>query len=181
MEHLRAAASAGAGLAARNGFGEQAALRGRYEVVCHGRDGRELWRDEIRNLITTAGKNDLWDKYLAGSGYTAAWYLGLVNSGASFDAGDTMSSHSGWTENQNYDEATRVAVSWSSASSGSKASSGATFTISANSQNIAGVFLTTGSAKGGTTGVLFSAGAFTLGTRGVNDGDTLTVTYTASA
>lgn len=142
----------------------------------------QKWSAGFANLITTAGKNDLWDKYLAGSSYTAAWYLGLVdNAGFSaYAAGDTMSSHAGWAESTAYSNSTRVAVSWNAASSGSKASTASAFTINATA-TLDGAFLTTGSAKGGTTGVLFSAGAFTGGDRSVANGDTLNVTYTASA
>jgi hypothetical protein len=134
------------------------------------------------NLITTAGKNDLWDKYLAGSSYTAAWYMGLVdNSGFSaYAAGDTSSSHSGWTESTAYSNSTRPAVSWNAASSGSKASTSTSFTINA-SATLDGAFLISNSTKGGTTGVLFSAGAFSGGDRTVASGDTLNITYTASA
>lgn len=142
----------------------------------------QKWSCGFANLITTAGKNDLWDKYLAGSSYTAAWHLGLVdNAGFSaYAAGDTMSSHAGWSESTAYSNSTRVAVSWNSASSGSKASTACAFTIN-GAATLDGAFLTTGSAKGGSTGVLFSCGAFTGGDRPVADGDTLNVTYTASA
>jgi len=40
--------------------------------------------------------------------------------------------------------------------------------------------MTTGSAKSGTTGTLYSAGNFTGGSRTVASGDTLNVTYTAT-
>jgi hypothetical protein len=52
--------------------------------------------------------------------------------------------------------------------------------ISSTSAVIAGAFLTSGSAKSGTTGTLFSGSDFTGGDRTVVNGDTLNVTYTFS-
>jgi hypothetical protein len=51
-------------------------------------------------------------------------------------------------------------------------------TISSTTASIAGAFLTSGSAKAGTTGTLFSASDFTTGDRTVVSGDTLNITYT---
>jgi hypothetical protein len=60
----------------------------------------ERWHEVVHNLVVTGGKNDLLDKYFAGSSYTATWYCGLVSSVSfsAYAAGDTMSSHAGWTE-----------------------------------------------------------------------------------
>jgi hypothetical protein len=52
--------------------------------------------------------------------------------------------------------------------------------ISSTSAVIAGAFLTSGSAKSGTTGTLFSGSDFTGGDRTVVSSDTLNVTYTFS-
>ena len=135
----------------------------------------------FNNLVTTAGKNFALDTVMTGSGYTGAWYLGLVDDTPTFDVADTMSSHAGWTENENYSEGARPTTAWSSASAGSKALSGALdFSINAVTQTIAGCFLTTVATKGGTTGTLYSAGAFTGGDKAVTTGDTLQVSYTAS-
>ena len=142
------------------------------------------WVEAFPTLVATGGKNDLLDKYLSGSSYTAAFYLGLVNGpGGSntYAAGDTMASHAGWTENVAYSQSTRVAPSFSSASAGSKTTSAAAvFSINTNGQTIAGSFLTTVSTKSGTTGVLLSVGNFTGGDKAVNNGDTLNVSYTLS-
>lgn len=137
----------------------------------------------FENLVTTVGKNDALDKYLAGSTYTAAWYLGLVDGGSTptYAAADTMASHAGWTENQNYSQAARPTAAWSAASAGAKAlSSALSFSINAATQTIAGAFLTSVSTKGGTTGILYSVGAFSGGNKSVTTGDTLSVSYSAS-
>jgi hypothetical protein len=54
----------------------------------------------LRNLVTTAGKHDMLDKYLAGSASSGAFYMGLISSVSytAVAAADTMSSHADWTE-----------------------------------------------------------------------------------
>ena len=138
--------------------------------------------DSYPNLVTDVGANDILDKYLAGSAYTAALYLGLIsNSGYSAVANaDTMASHAGWTETSGYDEANRPTAAWSAASSRSKAlSSNLTFSIN-TTVTVKGSFLTTNSTKSGTTGILVSAGLFTGGDQALNNGDTLSVSYSLS-
>ena len=184
-EKLNAAAQAVAALGAASGVAEQVHASGTYKVQCHEYEGGPLlWEEEIINLVTTGGKNDLLDKYLAGSSYTAAWYLGLISSTGyttGVAAGDTAALHAGWTEDQNYSQSTRPAASWNAASAGSKTlSAGAVFTMN-GSTTIKGCFLIANSTKGGATGVLYSAGLFSGGDQPVVTGNTLTVTYTASA
>ena len=162
---------------------EQARATGVYTATCIRSDGTVAWTDQINNLVTTAGKNDALDKYLSGSAYTAAWYMGLIDStGYTTGAvvGDTMASHSGWAESSAYSQAARPTAAFSAASGGSKALSAAlSFSINA-SVTIKGCFLTSISTKGGTTGVLYSAGTFTGGDKILANGDTLNVSYTAS-
>lgn len=183
QEKVDAAASGNGSIGRGAGLNEVAEASGFYTVECFDADGKLLWRDEIHNLVTTAGKNDALDKYLAGSSYTAAWYLGLISSTSYTTgpaAGDTASSHSGWTEDQNYSQGARPTAAWSAASSGSKAlSSALTFSINA-STTIKGCFLISNATKGGTSGVLYSAGLFSGGDKTVASGDTLNVSYTAS-
>lgn len=54
------------------------------------------------------------------------------------------------------------------------------FTISTNSQTIAGLFATTVATKGGTTGTLISAVDF-ASSKAADDNDVIQVTYTISA
>lgn len=70
-------------------------------VECVGADGRVKWREVVRNLVTTEGKNDLLTKYFKGSSYTAAWFMLLKGTGSPA-AGDTLASHAGWSEPTQY-------------------------------------------------------------------------------
>ena len=183
MDNSNISDAVGAGIGKSSGMGDTTKIAGVYVAECYGPDGELKWKDTIHNLVTTAGKNDMLDKHLAGSTYTAAWYMGLIGS-ASYTTGaavgDTMSSHAGWAEDQQYSQASRPTCAFSSASAGSKAlSSALTFSINANT-TIKGAFINSVATKGGTTGILFSAGLFTGGDKAVSSGDTLSVSYTAS-
>lgn len=141
------------------------------------------WKDDFKNLVTTVGGNSMLDNFLAGSNYTATWYMGLISL-ASYTTGpaltDTMASHGGWAEDVNYSNAARPTTAWSAAAGKSKTlSSGLVFNMN-GSTTIKGCFLGSVSTKGGNTGTLFSAGLFTGGDQPVVNGNTLTVTYTAS-
>jgi len=164
-----------------NDLTETIGVTGHYNVQCVGPDGQVKWTDSIENLVVTVGKNDLLDKYFAGSAYTAAWYLGLVDGASTptYAAGDTLASHAGWTESTAYTGTNRATVAWNAASAGSKASTATSFSINATA-TIAGALLTVTQVRATTTGVLYSAGSFTGGNRSVANGDTLNVTYTAS-
>lgn len=146
----------------------------RYEVTCLAPDGAVKWTEDFTNLVTTVGKNDLLDKYFAGSAYTAAWKLGLKGAGAAA-AGDTLASHAGWSEVTPY-TGNRPALAWSAASAGSKVATTVSYTINAGA-TVAGAFVTDQAT--GTAGILYSAGDFTAA-RTVANGDTLNVTVTVS-
>ena len=174
-----------AGIAVRPQRAEGVGAGGVYTVVCHDANGNLKWSDSFHNLVVNQGLQDMNSKYFSGSGYTAAWYLGLVTgpgSGTAFAAGDTLASHAGWTENTAY-TGNRKAATFGTATTAdpsviSNSASPAVFTMSSNAQTIAGAFLC--SVSSGTSGILFSAGDFTGGDKFVDSGDTLTVTYTFS-
>lgn len=144
------------------------------------------WADGINNIVTTVGKNDLLDKYIGGSGYTAACVMGLKGVGTAV-VGDTQASHASWNEvgsaNAPAYTAPRKTPSFSAAAAGSKATSAAVAFPITSSGTVAGCFINMGGSStiDNTTGVLFSAGDFTGGNKTVSNGDTLNVTYTLSA
>lgn len=150
------------------------APRFRYDFECFDAEGNLKWRDGFDNLVTTVGKNDLIDKYFKGSAYTAAWYLGLKGTGTAA-AGDTASSHAGWSEVNPY-SGNRPAITFGTTSAGSNTATANSFTIT-GSATVAGAFIQ--SANTGTTGILYSAGDF-ASSRTVANGDVLNVTVTVS-
>ena len=154
-----------------------------FEIECFDKHGNLKWRDTIKNLVVDEGLDDVLDKYLKGSAYTAAHYVGLTDGTPSFAAGDTMASHAGWSEVTAYDETARQDATWGTVSGKSVDNSAnkAVFTISTNSTVVGGAFLATDNTKGGTTGTLYGGGAFSAGDKTLDDGDVLNVTVTASA
>ncbi|MCP5016290.1 MAG: hypothetical protein GY938_13615 [Ketobacter sp.] len=153
-----------------------------YLIECFDSQGRLKWIERIENLITSEGLDDVLDKYLKGSAYTAAFYVGLTDGTPTVAAGDTMASHAGWTEIVAYSEATREVYTLGTVSGQSVDNSASKASYSINgTATIGGCFLTTNSTKSGSTGTLYGVGAFTGGDRSVLSGDTLNVTVTSTA
>ena len=118
IEKLKATDVVSSGLTCNTKTGEDAQATGVYHVECRDKDGNLKWTAETKNLVVNAGL-----AYMAGSALTSvtqitSWYLGLVTgpgSGTTYAAGDTMSSHAGWTEFVNYSNGTRVAATFATA------------------------------------------------------------------
>jgi len=178
---------ASSSLVAGGSAADSASAKGVYKIQCHDKDGNLKWEDEAPNLVVNVGLQDMNAKYFTGVAYTATWFLGLYGSGATNSpaAGDTMSSHAGWTEVVAYSQATRPACTFgtpttANPSVATNSASPATFSINATT-TVGGAFLTSNSTIGGTTGTLYSAADFSApGDRAVTNGDTLSVTYTLS-
>lgn len=157
-------------------------FRNNYHVECFAPDGSLKWSEDIYNLVANVGLDDVLDKYFKGSTYTAAFYVGLTQGSPSFAAANTMSSHAGWTEDENYSEGVRQTLTLGTVSGQSVSNSASKATFSINgSATVGGAFVTTSSTKGGTTGTLYGGAAFSGGNRTVANGDTVTVTITLTA
>lgn len=160
---------------------------GIFTVRCHDKEGNLKWEQKSHNLVVNVGLADMNTKYFKGSGYTAAWYVGVYGPAASNNPSstDTMASHAGWTEVTAYSNATRPAATFGGATTAdpsviANSASPAQFLINA-SANVGGAFLTSGDSPGGSSGTLFSASDFAApGDRVVQNGDVLSVTYTFS-
>lgn len=165
---------------ARSGF----RVFGVYQVKCYNKRGELRWTAFAPNAVVNVGLNYLLGSALASVTQITIWYLGLVDNASftAFAAGDTMASHAGWIEVTTYDESTRVTWTPTTPVVGQSATNPSTsnFTMNAT-KTVKGLFLTSVSTKGGTTGTLFSEAAFSGGNQTVNDDDVLQVTYTANA
>lgn len=185
-EAITMGAATAAGITMRPSNEEAVALSGHYAIECYGADGELKWEDRIENLVTTAGKNLALDTILAGSAYTATTRMGLKGTGSAV-VGDTQASHAGWLEvglaNAPTYSGNRPVPTFAAASGGSKATSAAVSFSITGSGTVAGCFINiNGSATiDNTTGTLYSAGDFSGGSRTVANGDTINVTYTATA
>ena len=185
-EIAKASDAVNSGLVAGTKNTEVAKATGRFLMECYDKDGILKWSAEESNLVVNVGL-----QYMAGTALTSTtqittWYVGLYGAGASNTpaAGDTMSSHAGWTEVTPYTgarpTATFTAATNANPSVVTNSASPASFAIT-STQTVGGAFLVSNSTAGGSTGTLFSAADFqSPGDRAVVSGDTLNVTYTFS-
>jgi hypothetical protein len=131
------------------------------------------------------------DAFLAGSAYTVVGpFMGLISSVgySAVAAGDTMTSHAGWTEagatNAPTYTAPRKTCVWSAASAGAKALSAALSYAITGTGTLKGGFIVFGtgalSTIDNTAETLWSAGLFTGGDRIVANLDTINASYSVS-
>ncbi len=166
---------------------EQSHAIGVYTAELFDKHGKLKWTETFDNVVTTQGKNFLLDNGLAGSAFTAAYYLGLISSTTftAVAAADTAASHAGWTEagatNAPTYSGTRKTAVWSAAAAGAKALSAALSFTFTGAGTVKGCFLITTQAVDAITGALYSAGVFAGGDRtGIVSGDVLNVSYSTS-
>jgi hypothetical protein len=162
---------------------DEMSIHGTYHAVCYDSDGNIKWEDDIKNLVTTVGKNFTLDTTL-GNTAGGAVVMGLKGTGTAAVT-DTQSSHAGWLEvglaNAPTYSGNRPTPSFSAASAGSKTTSSAVSFSMTSTGTVAGCFINIGGSatKDSTTGTLFSAGDFSS-SKAVVNGDTIAVTYTAT-
>ena len=181
MSQLKVSASStvNAGVSASRDGVNGAGADGHYVIECVDANGAVKWTEDITNIIVNEGLN-----YLAGSSIgqvakTTSWYLGLTDGTPTVSAAHTMASHSGWVEVTAYSEGSRPTFTPGAVSSQTVDNVGneALFSINADSTTVGGAFMVSVNSKGGSTGTLFSGGAFSGGDKAVDSGDTLNVTY----
>jgi hypothetical protein len=164
-------------------------LEGVYEAKCYDKDGKLKWSDTIENLTTNVGRQNLLDFYFISPSATNAIVMGLKGTGTAAYT-DTQASHATWLEvgstNAPSYSGTRKTPAFTATTSANPAvltTSAAVVFSMTGSGTVAGAFINVAgsSAIDNTTGVLFSAGDFTAGSKTVSSGDTINVTYTLSA
>lgn len=155
---------------------------GRYHAQ-HIRDGEVIDEFEFDNVVTSEGLNSMLGVHLHGDTQITTWYLGLFEGNYTPVTSDTAANFAtAATETTAYTAATRQ--TWTSAAPATQSitnsANKAAFTFNADNKTIYGAFLTSGSAKNGATGVLFSAARFAT-PKVVNTNDQLLLTYSFTA
>ena len=161
------------------GFNSRQKQSGFYTAICRDHLGNIKWVDKWRNRVVNEGLDHSLESTLGGGTQITSWFLGLTDGTPTDAAGDTLASHAGWSEESGY-TGNRQACSFGATSGQSIDNSGspASFAITGTA-TIGGGFLC--SVATGTAGTLYSVGAFSGGDRGVVNGDTINLTYTATA
>jgi len=160
------------------------ALSGLIESNVNGQDTRF-----DHNLVPTEGLNHVLDVTLHGTAQVTTWYLalysGAVSPSASWTGANVVANSTEITSGTDgYTESTRPAFVEAAAAAGviTNAASKAAYTIEMSSGNLTvnGCFLISGSAKGSTTDILYSASRFSSA-RSLADGDIFNLGYTINA
>lgn len=150
---------------------------GRWDVVVR-RQGREIWRDTIENLVVNEGLNQLLGTTLTSEQQVTSWYILLTSGSPTVAAGDTMGSHAGWDEFTGVSDATRLHWPGSRDATGQATNPSAVqYSLNATG-TIGGAGLVSQNSLGGSGGILYAAGAFDGGNVVLNSGDTIDVTAT---
>lgn len=156
-------------------------LVGKYRIE-HFRKGKLLGVREGKNDIVNEGLNKILDTMFNAAAQTDPWAMGLIDGSGTpaLANADTMASHGGWLELQDYDEATRP--SWNPSAAASQQVTNATqVTFTMNATNtVYGIFITSNNTKGGGSGTLWATAPFAVPIAVVDD-DELKVTYTVTA
>lgn len=163
-------------------------MEGVYTAECYDAQGNLKWSDSIKNLTTNVGRAAMNDAYL-GNAAGGAVVMGLKGTGTAVVA-DTQASHASWLEvglaNAPTYTGSRKTPAFSASTTANpsvKSTSAAVVFAMTGSGTVAGAFINVGGSAtvDNTTGILFSAGDFTAGSKTVTSGDTINVTYTLSA
>ena len=156
---------------------------GLFTVECYDKKtGKLEWKKTAKNGTTNEGLNYALD-IVFGAEAKPTWYVGLIrdDSYSALAAADTMASHAGWQEGDEYEETTRQQITFAAAGSQSISNTlRCWFGINAT-ETMKGVFITNSSTKSGSTGKLFCTALFTGGDAAVVDGKVLKITYTSTA
>lgn len=157
-------------------------LEGRFRIR-HIRADEVLADFEFNNGICDGGVNCLWDEFFGATvtiSQIATWYIGLIDNSPTPTLlnADTLASHTGWSENTAYTGTRKAWVNATSASARAKNSSSVSSFTMSGTATIFGLFIC--SATSGTSGYLWSTGAFPNGPIAVVSSDVLQCTYGVS-
>lgn len=171
------------------GQADSLGLEGVYTATCYDAAGNLKWSDTIENLTTNVGRQNMVQNYFVTNAGAGTNVMGLKGTGSAA-YGDTQASHAGWLEvggaNAPTYSGTRKTPAYTTTTTANPAvlvTSAAVVFSMTSSGTVAGAFINVNGSStiDNTTGILFSAGDFTAGSKTVTSGDTINVTYQLSA
>jgi len=154
---------------------------GVFKFECFDKNGKLKWTKEARNAMVNVGR-ELWLDTMFFTTAKSTWHMGLIRDDnyTGLNAADTMASHSGWEEANEYAETVRQLVTFAAAASGSITHTERVYFSINATQTMKGAFLCTDDTKQGSAGTLFCTALFTGGDEAVSNGDIVKVTYTVN-
>ncbi len=128
-------------------------LRGRFRVHRYDAFGNFICAMRFYNAINSPVLDELMNAFFRNATQPTNWYTGLIDNASfvSVSSADLAESHTGWIENQDYDESTRV--EWTPPAAASQKLENTLsmdFTMNAV-KTIQGLFLSENSTKGDAT------------------------------
>ncbi len=155
---------------------------GQFIIECYDKNGRLKWRQTAKNGTTNQGLDYALDTVF-GAETKPTWYVGLIRDDnfSALAAGDTMASHAGWEEGDEYKETARQEITFDAASGQEIANTTRCYFSINATETMKGAFLTNDNTKNGTAGKLLCTALFDSGDEAVVDGYILKVIYTVTA
>jgi len=156
-------------------------VSGLFTILCIDTNGKVKWFDIAKNAVTTEGLNHILDVTFHGSSAKSTWYIGLIRDDnySALAASDTLTSHPGWEEADEYTGDRKEWTEGASADGIITNASAVNFSIN-DTETMKGAFLCS-SDTGDSGEILFCTALFSGGDRSVVSGDTLKVTYSLTA
>lgn len=151
-------------------------FKNRYIISCV-RDGREVWHEDIFNLVTDEGLQHVMDVYFTQTALAGQVYVGLKGDGTPF-ASDTLANHPSWAEVNPYVGSRQLFQGAPITVPGLSNTATPTVYDITQIDTVAGIFLAT--VDSGVSGKLWSVADF-VDPRAVKPGDKLTMTITLQA
>ena len=154
---------------------------GVFTFECFDKDGNLKWEKTAHNGKTNEGKNYMLDIF-AGNEAQPSWYVGLIRNDnyTGLNVADTMASHGGWEEGDEYSETARQEITFAAASGSSIANTERCYFSINATEVMKGAFITNNNTKNGSSGKLFCTALFDGGDESVVNNDILKVTYTVT-
>jgi hypothetical protein len=158
---------------------------GIFEVECYDKNGDLKWRDEAHNLWVQEGLEYLLDVIFKNGTRVDPLYVSLIKTTLPVSDSSMNDNGTGWFEATEYTDTVRQefvdgAITGTTTKQLDNSDSKASFTMN-DTVTLKGAFLTTDNTKGGTTGILLCAVAFTEGDRDVLAEDIVNVKYTVGS